>query len=526
MNTIFHVTGRLVPMQGELLKELLTGIGVYDSNRIPAVLIDHMPIDVSLYLGDSDATPVTTISSDASGAFSFDVDPNVARLHGPRFDLESEYSEVEVEATTQGCRFADDFTQLALEQSLNEGSQDQRAAVARLLVNTGYVSFKLAGPAYKGIVPIYSASEDAATGSIIVNPEVPVTSQWCTSLDSEMSLGGVGVVEAGVWGSVLKMGDACLPTNHAVYQTDLEWACPDLNWRLAIPEKPCSANGQSGEPNASATAEASQPTQADATVNTKSLNVRLQPGAGNVRKAVPWGTEVHIVGRVRDNSWVKVVAPDGTEGWAFTQLLHLNIDLNTVQVLDVEVIGQQEPAPPQPGQPPPVSEPEYRSFYAIPNAFNEGGCTDLHWDVRGIREVYYQGLPTVGQWSAHECPTETTTYVLHVVRLDGSSFDLTAAVIVNHNPPPPPPPSSILVYTCGGIDSRGLCTAPKAVGSVTCSELMQETGGVATYDGDGNLIVFADDPGCNPWVYHRDYMSCPNPKPVTVVTMDYCFGSQ
>ncbi|MBN1202303.1 MAG: hypothetical protein JXJ20_10645 [Anaerolineae bacterium] len=83
----------------------------------------------------------------------------------------------------------------------------------------------------------------------------------------------------------------------------------------------------------------------------------------------------------------------------------------------------QEAEPPMP--------PEKIIFTATLYNIRPGNCTRLSWDVEGIKEVYYQGEGVTGKGSRRECPPETTTYILKVIRLDGSVIEVPITIKVS-----------------------------------------------------------------------------------------------
>ncbi|MBN1563102.1 MAG: PD40 domain-containing protein [Anaerolineae bacterium] len=158
-------------------------------------------------------------------------------------------------------------------------------------------------------------------------------------------------------------------------------------------------------------------TGGNATVDSYELNVRQNPGEGaRILQVIPRDTPVTILGRYYDNSWVQVQTPSGIVGWVAARLLDINISLASVPVIDVLFVNPPPTPTPTPTIPP---EPTIL-FYASDGTINEGECVTLYWHVEYIKEVYYQGEGVVGQGSRQECPTETTTYTLRVVKLDGS----------------------------------------------------------------------------------------------------------
>lgn len=84
-------------------------------------------------------------------------------------------------------------------------------------------------------------------------------------------------------------------------------------------------------------------------------------------------------------------------------------------------------------------------FWSDAPYVNAGQCTTLHWTVEGVREVYLNGSPVVGQGSQQACLCQAATYTLHVVKVDGSTEDRQVFIDVygsceTPEPPPPPPP--------------------------------------------------------------------------------------
>ncbi len=168
----------------------------------------------------------------------------------------------------------------------------------------------------------------------------------------------------------------------------------------------------------------------DAVVNASTLNVRANPGEGaTILTKIPQGTQLRILGRYFDNTWVQVQLPNGTVGWVYRPLLTINIDLTTVPVLNVQFIPPPPTATPT-ATVPPVPQ-TYIDFRASATVINKGQCVTIAWDVEGIKEVYYQGVGVTGHESRQECPQATTTYHLRVIRLDNVEDNRYITVTVN-----------------------------------------------------------------------------------------------
>ena len=53
------------------------------------------------------------------------------------------------------------------------------------------------------------------------------------------------------------------------------------------------------------------------------------------------------------------------------------------------------------------------------NPIAYGACTDVRWEVDNVKAVYFEGQGVAGHDSRQVCPSETTTYTLLVLTLDG-----------------------------------------------------------------------------------------------------------
>ncbi|MBE2224444.1 MAG: SH3 domain-containing protein [Anaerolineae bacterium] len=79
---------------------------------------------------------------------------------------------------------------------------------------------------------------------------------------------------------------------------------------------------------------------ATAVVNTGALNVRSGPGVSYSSVTVVYqGTQLTLIGRNADGSWVKVRTPNGTEGWVNADLIQANIPISNLPVVDGSTTG-------------------------------------------------------------------------------------------------------------------------------------------------------------------------------------------
>ena len=181
----------------------------------------------------------------------------------------------------------------------------------------------------------------------------------------------------------------------------------------------------------------------NAIVRNEVINIRTQPGEGApILTSVAINTPLVITGRLADNSWIQVQIPDGREGWVLAALLEINIDLNTVPVINAQIIlppnpptftpvplPTEAPLPTATVPPPPMSVSFYSDLACVDP---QNPCTTLYWSVEGIREVFYQGAGVVGSGAQQECPTSPTTYTLTVTTLTGEQLSYSA--FVNYDP--------------------------------------------------------------------------------------------
>lgn len=95
--------------------------------------------------------------------------------------------------------------------------------------------------------------------------------------------------------------------------------------------------------------------------------------------------------------------------------------------------------------PPPTQTPSAEvSFSANPETIQEGECSTLTWSTQNVQAVYlypqgepWQNYGVPGNGTRTVCPSDTTTYDLRVVKLDGSVEIRTATVHVVSNPGAP-----------------------------------------------------------------------------------------
>ena len=95
-----------------------------------------------------------------------------------------------------------------------------------------------------------------------------------------------------------------------------------------------------------------------------------------------------------------------------------------------------DPNPPPPPPPPPASKPT-PNLRADSNYINQGQCTTIRWDIDGVMAVFFVENGVESGVGGHDtrnvCPSQTTTYVLRVMYMDGSTADFPITITVNPN---------------------------------------------------------------------------------------------
>jgi uncharacterized protein YraI len=163
-------------------------------------------------------------------------------------------------------------------------------------------------------------------------------------------------------------------------------------------------------------------------VITSTVNVRLGPGVNYpVVTKLNKGTRIIIRGRDVGNAWLVLVPPPN--GWVNRDFVSLTGDVNGLSVIEAPPTPVPTPTfAPSPTTMPTATPPMYVDFRADSPWVAAGQCTTLRWDVEGVRAVYLDGRGQLGHGSQEVCPSQTQTFVLHVVLNSGY---LDRAITVN-----------------------------------------------------------------------------------------------
>ena len=182
------------------------------------------------------------------------------------------------------------------------------------------------------------------------------------------------------------------------------------------------------------------------------LNIRTGPGTFyDLIGLLPAGAKAEITGRDETRQWWQIRSNLGTDGRAW-----IVADPEFSETTNTETLAVI-PAPPTPTgtptntptatpsatptptpthtpapatlTPTPTDTPTVTStatpseqiqFTVDPTEIEGGECVLVTWRVTGVKEVYYQDQGVAGQGQRTECPVQTTTYTLRVVKQDNS----------------------------------------------------------------------------------------------------------
>jgi hypothetical protein len=158
---------------------------------------------------------------------------------------------------------------------------------------------------------------------------------------------------------------------------------------------------------------------------------------------LPNGAQTAIVGRDGTRQWWQIRFAPAADGLGWVSADPAYAQANNVESIPVV------PAPPTPtGTPTQTSTPtntptgtptltptatqpaEILNFEVTPSSIEGGECVTIRWNVSGVREIYINGEGVGGSGSKEDCPKQTTTYRMRVVRQDGSEYaeDITVQV--------------------------------------------------------------------------------------------------
>ncbi len=288
--------------------------------------------------------------------------------------------------------------------------------------------------------------------------EFPVTFRWTPSAP------GTHTLEAR---ARCKDGTEPTPFSLLINAVQKEAGATQAPVVVSTPTRPIPTRTETPEPT-----ESVSPTQTSMPTSTRvvpylvaltNLNVRTGPGIGYPAIGVlKRGHKAVVTGKNANSSWWQIEFPPGTEGRGWVSALYATAkNVGDVKVTQAPPMPTASPSPvpssvptstPSPGGGQPTVE---INFWADKTDINAGECTDIHWSVQGVREIYLDGAGVTGNGSKHVCPSADTTYTLHVVKLDGGAEDRQITIKVHGTVQLPQPtlPPVIILYPDLKVDA-------------------------------------------------------------------------
>lgn len=321
-------------------------------------------------------------------------------------------------------------------------------------------------------------------------------SVWATATDIQ------GVTRLELWVGGQKVTEAISPiaTGQSPFTAAMVWG-PQVEGSYSVEVRAFNSKGQQSAPttiNLNVTGQVLAGTPSPTAIlptNTPvvsgvpmgvvktDLNVRTGPGTSyEVAGRLSAGTQVEIVGRSADGLWWQIVYPPSPDqrGWVATEYAPSqnagNVPVSqpptptvtptpvpTATPTPTEVASDtptpvptatpvpavtatpvpatDTPAPTATATLPPNSA--VINFSANPLSLDQGKCTTFSWFVSNVKAVYFDGEGVPGDnngqpVSRQECPTETTTYTLRVIKQNNDEVNNRITITLNGEKPAAP----------------------------------------------------------------------------------------
>ncbi len=250
---------------------------------------------------------------------------------------------------------------------------------------------------------------------------------------------GRGQLIAGLAGDNVRGTTLTVGPGTGVYEVTVKGLRPEMQGAVQVMVGAPGSTAAGGWP--------AQPTQPPAPVVTQepaltvcrvtsgiNVNVRRGPGTEyDIIGSLFAGTYLTVTGQNSTGTWF-VVNYNNSQGWVANSVVTLEGPCNNL--MPIAAPPPPTPGPPTavPTAPPPAFTPTAQISFLVNGAgsatITSGSCATVQWQVQNVSAVYYEGTGVSGSGSTAECPTTTTSYVLQVQLLDGTTTTRTVTINV------------------------------------------------------------------------------------------------
>jgi len=352
------------------------------------------------------------------------------------------------------------------------------AVLVIAIIGTSIFLFRNNRQAVSGDIPTVIISSPVNGSEFDVGQKVVVQATATDAL-------GVTRLELWVGGQMVAEANSPAPNGQSPFTAVLEWT-PQVEGSYSLSVRAFNTDGGESapttinlnvvgsvlSPKATVTPTPTETPNIESTpmgVVRTDLNVRAGPGTQyEVVGRLAANTEVEIVGQNQAGSWWYIVYPDTPDGHGWVAADYVpSTNSDTVPVVapptptptptetptpvptatdtptptttPTSVPATATPSPTPTDTPVPVTT---INFTANPLSINAGECTTVSWLATNVKEVYYQDEGVAGDDNGQavqreECPTETTTFTLRVVKPDDSEETKEVTVTVLAKPDAP-----------------------------------------------------------------------------------------
>jgi len=324
-----------------------------------------------------------------------------------------------------------------------------REAGARLQASPGLVELTIspARPAQFQSTPTSTATIQSIPSVIIVSPtadQVFTFGELISVVSKSADPQGITRIDLMVNGKLLARISNMKPQTNQTRTASQLWM-PEIVGNQVIQVIAYNAAGVTGEselvfvqvlpatptPSPASPTPTATPTYPYVVVTSAdSLRVRAGPGTqyDSLGFLLP-KQEARITGRndMGADLWWQIKFPIGTEGLGW---ISGSPQYSTAYYTDNVPIVVAPPLPTPTASPTPSTRIDFR---ADRTEIQRGDCVTFSWNVFGVQAIYFQGKGVTGEDQSRECPNDSSTYSLRVVRADGSTDTRNIQINVSDN---------------------------------------------------------------------------------------------